>query len=112
VAALRGFVVLPLIFLGAAAAPPDCDVPPSVSGAVGPASTAAQAPQPAGMNPTTYGYAAIRLPDAAAGGCQVQLPQVGNPATLRNETDDVTHGLSPSDALAPVTQPTQAPLFR
>ncbi|HET6608795.1 MAG TPA: hypothetical protein VFG62_19125 [Rhodopila sp.] len=103
--------VLPLIFLGAATAPSNCDVSPSVSGTVSPTPAAAQASRPAGVNLTTYGYAAIRPPDTGAG-CQVQLPQIGNPATLRNETDDVTHGLSRSDALAPVTQPTQAPLFR
>ena len=110
-AALRGLLVLPLIFLGAAAAPSDCGVSPSVSGTVDPAPATPPAPQTPGVNPATYGYAAIRLPDTTSD-CETRLPQVGNPATLRNETDDIMHGLPSSDVLAPVTQPRQAPLFR
>jgi hypothetical protein len=108
---LRGLLVLPLIFLGAAAAPSDCGRSPSVLGTAGAAPAASLEPQTPGVNATTYGYAAIRLPDTTSG-CETQLPQVGNPATLRNETDDVMHGLPSSDVLAPVNQPQQAPLFR
>jgi hypothetical protein len=108
---LRRLLVLPLIFLGAAASPSDCGRSPSVLGTVDAAPAASLEPQTPGLSPMTYGYAAIRPPDTAAG-CEAQLPQVGNPATLRNETDDVMHGLPSSDALAPVNQPKQAPLFR
>jgi hypothetical protein len=108
---LRGLFVLPLIFLGAAAAPSDCGLSPSVAGTIGSPPAASVEPQRPGVNPTTYGYAAIRLPDTNSG-CEAQLPQVGNPSSLRNETDDVIHGLPSSDVLAPINQPKQAPLFR
>ena len=72
-AALRGLLVLPLIFLAAAAAPSDCGVSPGVSGTVGPAPAMSPEPQTPGVNPATYGYAAIRLPDTASG-CETRLP--------------------------------------
>jgi hypothetical protein len=108
---LRRMLVLPLIFLGAAAAPSDCGCSSGVPGTVGAAPAASLEPQTPGVSPATYGYAPIRLAGTTSG-CETQLPQVGNPAPLRNETDDVMHGLPSSDVLAPVNQPQQAPLFR
>ena len=107
---LRCLYVLPLLFLGAAAAPSGCGPSADVLGS--------DSAAPSGIGRThlgeassTDGYAAIRMPDTTSS-CDARLPPVGNPTTLQNATDDVMHGLPSSDVLAPVNQPRHAPLYR
>ncbi len=107
----RSLYVLPLLFLGAATVPSDCGVSVDVpgTGSVTPSVSVEQSR--VGTTSVTDGYAAIRLPGNETG-CDSRLPTVGSPATLRNDTDDVMHGLPSSDSLAPVNQPRQAPMYR
>jgi hypothetical protein len=107
----RPLYVLPLLFLGAAAAPSDCggSVNAVGTGSVAPSVSVGRGRE--GETSVTDGYAAIHLP-ADAPGCDSRLPAVGNPGTLRNNTDDVLHGLPSSDSLAPINQQRQAPLYR
>lgn len=107
----RALYVLPLLFLGAAAAPFDCGAAGDPVGTGGVAPSVSVDRGHVGETSATDGYAAIRLPDNAPG-CDNRLPTVGSPATLQNQSDDIMHGLPSSDSLAPINQQRQAPLFR
>jgi hypothetical protein len=102
---------LPLIFLAAAAAPQtDCsntasswDPAPAIPSSVAPA-----APDEGSM--TTQGNPAPAVRQALAG-CGPATATYTGPSSLRQENDEVLHGLETGGALAPVDQPRQAPLF-
>jgi hypothetical protein len=110
---LKGFLALPLIFLAAAAAPQtDCSqgasswdpaqsVPPGF----------AQPPSSDDGTMTTESNAIPTIRQALDGCGPATIPS-SDPSSLRQQNDDVLHGLESSGALAPVDQPRQAPLFR
>ena len=110
---LKPLLVLPLIFLGAAASPPaDCGQTPAGlheprADEISP-SVRSDAGSDAGASRVYSSLPQQEVPDS----CGAVLPYVGSSASLRNDTEDVMHGLPNSDALAPITQMPRAPLIK
>jgi hypothetical protein len=110
---LKGFLALPLIFLAAAAAPQtDCSNTASSwdpTRSVSPSIAAPPSPDDSTMTTESNPVPAMRQ---ALAGCGPAAATPTGPSSLRQQNDEVLHGLEPGSALAPVNQPRQAPLFR
>jgi hypothetical protein len=109
--AWRAIAALPLIFLGAAAAPPgDCS-PRMATGQTLPT------PLDLAGRPTAAGglsgETVVPLPDLdTPAGCDISLPSTAQVTPLRSETGDVLHGLPQPDILRRVDEPQHAPEFQ
>jgi len=106
---LKTLLILPLIFLGAAASPQnDCGA------ALGGGDQQLPAPLDLTGRPavqTGHAFTALPTPEANAG-CLSPLPAPGQPSSLRSDSADVLHGLPNSDLLRPIDEPKRAPLFQ
>lgn len=97
----NAFAIVPLIFLGAAAAPPeDCVSPPS----------AIQTP-PISLDEASQPAAAGQVNENTAG-CQHELPLPDRNDSLQSHSDDVLHGLPQTDSLRRIDEPRQPPMFQ
>jgi hypothetical protein len=109
--AWRAIAALPLIFLGAAAAPPgDCSPRMGAEQVLPtPLDLAGRPNLPTGLTGETL--AAPPSLDAPAG-CGVSMPSTAQVTPLRSETGDVLHGLPQPDILRRVDEPQHAPEFQ
>lgn len=103
--------VLPLLFLAAAAAPsfdcqPTIDTGQTLSM---PLDLTGRPNVPAGV--AGSGFAPVPRADAS-GGCPGSAAATLQPTTLRNDSDDILHGLPAPDILRPVDEPKRAPVFQ
>ncbi|HBK04692.1 MAG TPA: hypothetical protein DDZ81_02385 [Acetobacteraceae bacterium] len=107
----KTLAILPLIFLGAGAAPPeDCMHPPDGGQALPiPLDLAGRPVAPGGL--TSQTYAAVPAAEGAAD-CRSALPVPSRFETLRSETTDVLHGLPSSETLRRIDEPRRAPAFQ
>lgn len=98
--------ILSLLFLAAAAAPPNNCVPGADNGRTlpTPLDLTGQPDIPAGL-------AGQSLMLTGAAGCDSALPSAWRSTTLRNESVDVLLGLPAPDTLRPIDEPKRAPQF-
>jgi hypothetical protein len=110
---MKAFLALPLIFLAAAAAPQtDCSHGPSSWDPMQGVSSSIAPPPSSDDSTMTTESSAMPTMGQAPAGCSPEMTTSGDPSSLRQENNDVLHGLESSGALAPVDQPRQTPLFR
>jgi hypothetical protein len=96
----RILAILPLIFLGAAAAPPgDCGSS---------ADTGQAMPAPTGFSGQAF---AALPPQGAASDCHMTLPSITQSTTLRSQSNDVLHGLPLPNIQRRMDEPRRAPDF-
>jgi hypothetical protein len=103
--------IVPLIFLGAAAAPPgDCGFVPHGATVLPPQQDLAGR---LAMQPGLSGqvFAALPTPNAMPG-CRSPLPSAAQPGTLRSDNDDILHGLPAPELTRPLHEPRQVPFIR
>jgi hypothetical protein len=103
--------LLSLLFLAAAAAPPDdCGAGADNGQALPiPLDLAGRPNASSGLSGQTFGG----LPSSESGnGCRSPLTSSAQPTTLRSESGDVLHGLPMPDILRPMDEPKRAPEFR
>jgi hypothetical protein len=108
---LKIFAALPLIFLGAAAAPQgDCGAGLGGGGPALPAPVdlSGRPSAPSGLSGQVY--AALPAPEVAAG-CRSPLPSTAQPSSLHSDSADVLHGLPSPEILLPINEPKRAPLI-
>lgn len=108
---LKRPILLLLIFLGAAAAPPDDCTPGVANGAALP-STLDLAGRP-GVTAGLSGQNFATLPNTqGVNGCRSGLSSASQSTTLRSETGDVLHGLPAPELLQRIDEPKRAPAFQ
>jgi hypothetical protein len=103
--------LLSLLFLAAAAAPPDDCLSASVSGQSLPIPLDLAGRPNAASGLAGQAFAVLPGSDGDAG-CRSPLPSNAQSTTLRSETGDVLHGLPLPDILRPMDEPKRAPEFR
>jgi hypothetical protein len=102
---LKALAFLPLILLGAAAAPQsDCSVPAGGSDGMLPtpldlAGRPAVSPGLTGQN-----FATLPVPDIQTG-CRSPLPSASQASTLRSDSGDILHSLPAPELLSPLGPP-------
>jgi hypothetical protein len=104
-------VLLSLLFLGAAAAPPDgCPTGSGTVLALPMSLDLAGRPKiPPGLNGQSF--AGLPGPEGA-NGCGGATPSALPSTTLRSESGDVLHGLPAPDILRPINEPRRSPQFQ
>jgi hypothetical protein len=107
----RTLAILPLIFLGAGAAPPGDCTPGADSGQTlpTPLDLAGRPSMPPGLTAQTF--AALPTAEGQAG-CHTPLPSVSQATTLRSESGDILHSLPQPDILRRMDEPRRAPEFQ
>jgi hypothetical protein len=109
---LRSLAFLPLVFLGAAAAPQtDCGA------TLGGGYQAVPAPpDPAGRSVPSAGlggsvFAALPTTEVDAG-CRSPLPMSGQSGTLRSDSADILHGLPTPELMRRIDEPKRSPYYQ
>jgi hypothetical protein len=118
-------LIVPLIFLGAAAAPPDgCQLGLDAGQTLPtPLDLAGRPAIPPGLSSQTLssqtlggqtlsGQTLTAPPYSADLGCRTALPSAAPASTLRSESGDILHGLPQPDILRRMDEPRRAPDFQ
>jgi hypothetical protein len=107
---VRIIALIPLIFLGAAAAPQgDCGL--GLGGAPAlpaPVDLSGRPSAPTGLSGQVY--AALPTQDVTPG-CRSPLPSASQASGLRSDSADVLHGLETPEILQPINEPRRAPII-
>jgi len=102
---LKALVFLPLIMLGAAAAPQsDCSAPAGASGGTLPSPIDLAGRPAASQGLTGQMFAALPVPEVPAG-CLSPLPSASQASTLRSDSADVLHSLPAPEMVSPLLLP-------